>query len=110
MDQLISLLPFVAIIAIFYFFMIRPENKKKKAIAEMRSALAVGDKVMTIGGINGKICSINGDLITIETGEDRVRIEFDRAAISSAGMQMLENGGKKKIEDNTENSDEEAEE
>lgn len=89
-----TIITFVVIIVIFYFLLIRPENKKKKTIAAMRAALAVGDEVMTIGGIIGRICSIDDELITIETGEDRVRIQFDRNAISSAGMQMLQNGGK----------------
>ena len=95
MESLTALLPFVIIILIFYFLLIRPENKKKKVIAEMRSNLKVGEEVMTLGGVVGRICSIDGDLITIETGEDRVRIQFDRAAISNKGMQMLTNGGKK---------------
>ena len=89
-----TLVTFAVIIVIFYFLLIRPENKKKKTIAAMRASLAVGDEIMTIGGVVGKICAIDGDLITIETGEDRVRIQFDRAAVSSAGMQMLQNGGK----------------
>ncbi|MGI5970291.1 MAG: preprotein translocase subunit YajC [Oscillospiraceae bacterium] len=84
-----QLWPFLLIIVVFYFLMIRPENKRKKTIAEMRSALKVGDKVMTLGGIVGEICAIDDDLITIETGEDRVRIQLDRAAISSSGMQAL---------------------
>jgi len=96
METLVSLLPFIIIIAIFYFLLIRPENKKKKVVAEMRANLKVGEEVMTLGGVVGRICGIDGDLITIETGEDRVRIQFDRAAISNTGMQMLQNGGKKK--------------
>ena len=89
-----TLITFAVIIVVFYFLLIRPENKKKKTIAAMRAALAVGDDVMTIGGVVGKICAIDGDLITIETGEDRVRIQFDRAAVSSSGMQVIQNGGK----------------
>lgn len=68
--------------AVFYFFMIRPENKKKKKVEEMRSSLGVGDKIVTIGGVVGEIVSVNGDKFTIETGEDRVRIQFAKWAIS----------------------------
>ncbi len=68
--------------AVFYFFMIRPENKKKKKVEEMRSSLGVGDKIVTIGGVVGEIVSVNGDKITVETGEDRVRVQFAKWAIS----------------------------
>lgn len=68
----------VAMIAIFYFLLIRPENKKKKAAAKMRSELAVGDQITTIGGIVGTICAVKEDTIVIETSADRVRIEFTK--------------------------------
>ena len=75
----------VAMIGIFYFFMIRPESKKKKRLAEMREALAVGDMITTIGGILGKVVSIDGDKITFETSEDRVRIQIVKWAVSTVG-------------------------
>ena len=61
------LLPFVILIAVFYFLLIRPENKKKKAAAKMRSELAVGDEITTIGGVVGTICQVKEDTIIIET-------------------------------------------
>ncbi len=85
-----TLLPFVVLIVVFYFLLIRPENKKKKALNDMRSALIVGDEVTTIGGITGKVVHIKDDLVTIETGEDRVRIQFTRWAISTKGTQTVE--------------------
>lgn len=75
-------LSIVVLFAVFYFFMIRPENKKKKKVEEMRSSLGNGDKVTTIGGIMGEIVATSGDSITIETGEDRVRIKLAKWAIS----------------------------
>lgn len=75
-------LPLVILFGVFYFFMIRPENKKKKEVQEMRSSLSNGDKVVTIGGISGTIVNIAGDYITIESGEDRVRIKLAKWAIS----------------------------
>ena len=75
-------LSIAVLFAVFYFFMIRPENKKKKKVEEMRSSLGNGDKVTTIGGIMGEIVSTAGDSITIETGEDRVRIKVAKWAIS----------------------------
>ena len=86
-----SLLPFVILIVVFYFLLIRPENKKKKALAEMRNELAVGDQVTTIGGIVGRVVHIKDDLVTIETSEDRVRIQITKWAISTKGTQTNEN-------------------
>ena len=82
MGQISQFLPFLLMFVVIYFFMIRPENKKKKKIEEMRSSLGNGDKVTTIGGIMGEIVSTAGDSITIETGEDRVRIKVAKWAIS----------------------------
>lgn len=73
----------VVLIAVFYFFMIRPENKKKKEMNQMRDSLKVGDNITTIGGIIGTICHIKDDMIVIEVGADRVRLEFNKWAIST---------------------------
>ena len=75
----------VVMVGIFYFFMIRPENKKKKKLAEMRNNLSVGDTITTIGGIFGKVVSVAEEKITFETGEDRVRIQVAKWAISTVG-------------------------
>lgn len=87
---LTTLLPFVILIVVFYFLLIRPENKKKKALNEMRNALAVGDEVTTIGGVVGRVVHIKDDLVTIETSEDRVRLQMTRWAISTKGTQTTE--------------------
>ena len=81
----------VAVVAIFYFFIIRPEGKKKKAVNEMRESLKVGDEITTLGGVVGTICALKEETIVMETGADRVRIEFTRWAISSKGKQAEEN-------------------
>lgn len=80
----------VAMIAIFYFLMIRPENKRKKEAANLRNSLAVGDEVTTIGGIVGTICHVKENSVVIETGADRVRIEFMKWAIANKGAQTTE--------------------
>ena len=80
----------VVMLAIFYFMLIRPENKKKKELAKMRSELAVGDEIPTIGGILGTICAVKEESIVIETSADRVRIEFAKWAISTKGAQTTE--------------------
>ncbi len=80
----------VVMLAIMYFLLIRPENKKKKAAEEMRNSLKVGDTITTIGGIVGTICAVKDQTIVMETGADRVRIEFTKWAISSKGTQSTE--------------------
>lgn len=80
----------VVMVAVMYFLLIRPENKKKKAADEMRSSLKVGDEITTIGGIVGTICAVKEKTIVIETGADRVRIEFTKWAVSSKGTQTAE--------------------
>ena len=73
----------VAMLVAFYFFLIRPENKKKKQLEAMRKAVKVGDNITTIGGIIGDVCHIKDDVVVIEVGADRVRIEFNTWAIST---------------------------
>ena len=75
------LLFLLLMILIFYFFMIRPQQKKQKKIEEARNSLQRGDKVVTIGGIHGKIVDVKERTFTIEIAHD-VRIEVDKAAIS----------------------------
>ena len=96
--DIISIVMIVAMVAIFYFLLIRPENKKKKALAELRSSLAVGDLITTIGGIVGTICAVKEDTIVIETGADRVRIEFTKWAVSTKGAQTSEDAAPAKEE------------
>lgn len=84
----------VVMIGVFYFLLIRPENKKRKKAEEMRNSLSVGDKITTIGGIVGKIVHIGNDLITFETGEDRVRIQVTKWAISTNEIQKNEDPNK----------------
>ncbi|MBQ4163550.1 MAG: preprotein translocase subunit YajC [Turicibacter sp.] len=66
---------------IFYFFLIRPENKRRKAITTMQNSLAKGDRVVTIGGIHGRIHTIEDETITLINDEGQKWI-FERNAIS----------------------------
>ena len=86
-----SIVLLVLMFALLYFFMIRPENKRKKQAQAMRDSLTVGDEITTIGGIVGTICQVKEDTIVIETSADRVRIEFTKWAISTKGTQSTEN-------------------
>ena len=85
-----SIVLLVLMFALLYFFMIRPENKRKKKAQEMRDSLTVGDEITTIGGIIGTICAVKENTIVIETGADRVRIEFTKWAVSTKGAQTSE--------------------
>ena len=73
----------VAMLGIFYFMLIRPENKRKKEAEQMRSSGKKGDKISTIGGIVGTVVDVKENNIVIETSADQVRIEFAKWAISS---------------------------
>ncbi|WIV10752.1 preprotein translocase subunit YajC [Proteiniborus sp. MB09-C3] len=73
----------VLFLAIFYFFIIRPQQKKDKKIKEMRSGAKVGDEVLTIGGIYGKIVKIKDEIITIEVGADKTRFDIAKWAIGN---------------------------
>ena len=83
MGGMSSILFLVIIFVVFYFFLIRPENKRKKQLNEMRSNISLGDEIVTIGGIMGKVVQVTEDTITFETGEDRVRLQVTKWAISS---------------------------
>ena len=77
------ILPLILVIGVFYFMMIRPENKRKKEAEDMRSALKEGDEITTIGGIVGTVVNVKEDKFVIETSADRVRIEFAKWALST---------------------------
>ena len=73
----------VLMVAVFYFMLIRPENKRKKEAEAMRGAVKTGDKITTIGGVIGTVVNVKDDKIVIETSADQVRIEFAKWAIST---------------------------
>ena len=78
-----SIIMLVAMLAIFYFMLIRPENKRKKEAEQMRSSVKNGDEITTIGGIVGKVVNVKEDKFVIETGADQVRIELAKWALST---------------------------
>ena len=77
-----SIIMMALIIVVFWFFIIRPQRKKDKETAKMRSELQVGDEIVTIGGIIGIIVSMKEDSLVIETGSDRSKVRLARWAIS----------------------------
>ncbi len=86
MEIVMTLVWVVAIIAFMYFTMIRPENKRKKALEELRNSISVGDDITTIGGIIGTVVNENTEKLVIETSSDRVRLEIARWAVSSKNV------------------------
>jgi len=76
-----SIMMIVLLIAVMYFLMIRPENKRKKQQEAIRNSVEKGHIVTTIGGLVGKVVSVSDEKIVLETSEDRVRVEYYKWAI-----------------------------
>ncbi len=70
-------------LGIFYFLIIRPQQKRDKQVKEMRSNLKVGDQVVTIGGVYGKITKVKEDVLTIEVGADKLKLQIARWAVGN---------------------------
>ena len=88
---------YVLIFAALYFFMIRPQRKQEKETQTMRNNLAVGDEIVTIGGIVGIIVAISGeDTITIISSRDRTRIQLLKSAVSRVQVSAEESNGSDK--------------
>lgn len=80
MEALIGISPFIIMIVLFYFLLIRPNQKRQKAVQEMQNSLQKGDKIVTIGGLHGMIDAIDEGKIVIKCG-DGSRLTYDRNAI-----------------------------
>ncbi|MDR2552695.1 MAG: preprotein translocase subunit YajC [Treponema sp.] len=85
-QSLLSLLPIVAIFAVFYFLIIRPQHKKQKETQKMLEALKKGDRVVSIGGIHGLIQNVREKTVIVKVDEN-CKIEFARSAIASVESQ-----------------------
>lgn len=82
LDSIISFAPIVIVLVVFYFMLIRPQQKKDKEDRAMRENLEIGDEIVTIGGIVGLVVSIKEDTVVIETGSDRSKIRIVKSAVS----------------------------
>ena len=85
-----SLLMMVAIIAVFYFFMIRPQQKKQKDVQKAREAMKVGDKVVTAGGIHGRIKEIGETWFLVEVA-DGVKMKFEKTSVFASSSDVSTN-------------------
>ena len=82
-SQLVSLLPLILMLGVFYLVIFIPENKRKKKYAALLNNLKVNDEVMTKGGIIGKIINVQDDHFILESGPDRARIKFSKNGVST---------------------------
>ena len=82
-NQYSSLIFIVLLFVVMYFLMIRPQKKRQKEEQEMRQSLEIGDEIVTIGGIVGRVVTIREEDIVIETGADRTKIKFKRWAVNT---------------------------
>ncbi|MCU4166599.1 preprotein translocase subunit YajC [Carboxylicivirga caseinilyticus] len=79
-NPLLNFAPFILIIVVFYFFMIRPQMKRQKELRKYREALKKGDKVITTGGIYGKVSEVKDTYVVVEIA-DNVKVKMDKSAI-----------------------------
>ncbi|MDG1427776.1 MAG: preprotein translocase subunit YajC [Crocinitomicaceae bacterium] len=84
-----QLVMLVMIVIVFYFFMIRPQMKKQKELKKFRESMAVGDKVVTIGGIHGKVLEVAESTITIATESGKLRLDKSAVTNGAGGQPQL---------------------
>jgi preprotein translocase YajC subunit len=94
-----QLIMIVALFAIMYFLLIRPQKKKDDEVRKMRESLKVGDDVLTIGGIYGKVVRIKDDRLTLQVGADRTRMDVAKWAINNIEKASDSKGSKAAEED-----------
>ena len=82
MENIQQFLPLILVVVVMYFLMIRPQQKKQKQINEMRKNIKRGDKVQSAGGLVGRVIKVKDDVVTIECGSDKVRLELAKGALT----------------------------
>lgn len=88
-NLLYTLAPFILMFAIFYFLLIRPQQKKQKQRGSMLNALKKGDKVVTVGGMHGTIAEISDDTVVIKVN-DVTKLTFDRSSVNNVSARSTE--------------------
>lgn len=99
MGQLSMILPLVILLLVMYFLLIRPQKKREKEVNAMRSGVQVGDEIITIGGICGKIVKTKDESLVIQVGADKVKFEIMRWAVSKVVEESKRTSAKAKPED-----------
>lgn len=87
MEFLVQLSPIILMFVIFYFLLIRPQQKKQKKVRQMQSDLKKGDSIITIGGLHGKVHALDEGTIII-TAEDGTKLTYDRSAVREVTNQL----------------------
>jgi len=106
-NPIMTFLPLIAIVAIFYFLILRPQKKRQQETQKMLSAIRKGDKVVTIGGMHGIVTSVRESTVVIKVDEN-VKLEFNRSAISSVSSNPKEDNAKDDKEESSEETSGEA--
>ena len=88
-------LPMLIVIVFFYLILYLPQKRQEKKDAEMRNSLEIGDEVTTIGGIVGRVIALKEDTFVLETGSDRTKIRFRRAAVQAVTKLDMETPAQK---------------
>lgn len=96
----------VVFFGIMYFTMIRPQKKKDKEIKSMRESLSIGDEIITIGGVHGKIVKVNDEIVTLEMAFGKQRIDFSKWAIGSVAKKGKEKAVKAEVEETVDDKEE----
>jgi preprotein translocase subunit YajC len=86
-DTWMSLLPLFLILVVFYFFFIRPQTKKNKDLKKFREAIKKGDKIITIGGLHGKVAEVKETTVIIEVG-NQIKMTVEKSAVAMDGEQV----------------------
>ena len=79
-NPLMTFLPLILVFVVFYFFMIRPQMKKQKDMTKYRSSLKKGDKIITTGGLYGKVYEVKETSVTVDVGGD-IKLKIDKNAV-----------------------------
>lgn len=87
MEAFLGLLPFILMFVIFYFLLIRPQQKRQKQVRQMQSNLQKGDKIVTIGGMHGTVHAIDEDTVIIEV-HDGTKLTYDRSSVRDVVSQQ----------------------
>lgn len=105
MEQFSGIIMLVIFFVIMYFTLIRPQKKRDKEVKDMRDNISVGDEVITIGGIHGKVVKVKDEVVTLELPFAKQRIEFSKWAVGSVSKESKDKTDREEIEETTDNED-----
>ncbi|TQQ84238.1 preprotein translocase subunit YajC [Peptacetobacter hominis] len=99
-QMIMSAVLWIAVLAVFYFLLIRPQKKKDKELNDMRSNISVGDKVVTIGGMIATVAKVEEETVVLEVGANRTKMPFEKWAIGRVIEKSEKKVKEEKKEDN----------